>query len=152
MLYAYKKVKEHRRQKAARAQETSPPLQQQDANSLEQLGSDAPIAKDDAAHDAKPKKERSPEEIADKKRRSAYRWKLIAGLCGPFALQALDTTIIASALSDIATEFRTFYLCLSCRYYPRWNTDTLQTRSSSSTGSSRRSTSPRPPFSSSGRK
>lgn len=34
-----------------------------------------------------------------------YRLKLIAGLLAPFALQALDVTIIASALPFIATDF-----------------------------------------------
>ena len=107
MFYAYKKIKEHRQQKAL-ARETPP----QDDAALEQTGSDEnqkPVT-DGAPKNTKVKEERSPEEIADKKRRTAYRWKLIAGLCGPFALQALDTTIIASALSDIATEFRTYAL------------------------------------------
>lgn len=34
-----------------------------------------------------------------------YRLKLIAGLLAPFALQALDVTIVASALPFIATDF-----------------------------------------------
>ncbi|EPE08749.1 tetracycline efflux protein [Ophiostoma piceae UAMH 11346] len=34
-----------------------------------------------------------------------YRWKVIIGLIFPFALQALDVTIIASALPWIATDF-----------------------------------------------
>ena len=34
-----------------------------------------------------------------------YRWRIIAGLIFPFALQALDVTIIASALSWIASYF-----------------------------------------------
>lgn len=150
MFYAYKKIKEHRQQKAL-AQQT-PPLPA-DAT-REQTSSDAsqsPLA-DDAPKSTKVKKERSPEEIADKKRRAAYRWKLIAGLCGPFALQALDTTIIASALSDIATEFRTHPLLLFPCLINDHLTNTSQTRSSSSTGSSPPSTSPRPPFSSSGRR
>src|SRR4051812_1701367 len=37
-----------------------------------------------------------------------YRTKLIIGLFFPFALQALDTTIIASALPWIASDFRKF--------------------------------------------
>ncbi|KAK0609413.1 major facilitator superfamily domain-containing protein [Immersiella caudata] len=47
----------------------------------------------------------SPEERAEKKRRRVYRYKIIFGLFMPFTLQALDTTIIASALPFIATDF-----------------------------------------------
>lgn len=43
--------------------------------------------------------------MVDKNRMGVYRWKIILGLFGPFALQALDTTIIASALPFIAAEF-----------------------------------------------
>ena len=56
----------------------------------------------------KKKADLSPDEAAEKKRRRSYRWKIIMGLCGPFALQALDTTIIASAFSYIATDFSTY--------------------------------------------
>lgn len=55
-----------------------------------------------------PEKESSPEEKAAKKKRRVYRWKLILGLFGPFCLQSLDTTIIASALPYIAEDFRKF--------------------------------------------
>lgn len=51
----------------------------------------------------------SPEDVAETKRRRIYRRKIILGLAAPFALQALDTTIIASALPFIATDFR---MCL----------------------------------------
>ncbi|KAK4038324.1 major facilitator superfamily domain-containing protein [Parachaetomium inaequale] len=51
----------------------------------------------------KPKE--TPEERADKKRRRKYRLKIILGLFLPFTLQALDTTIIASALKFIAEDF-----------------------------------------------
>jgi hypothetical protein len=34
-----------------------------------------------------------------------YRWKLVAGLCLPFSVQALETTIIAGALPFIASDF-----------------------------------------------
>jgi hypothetical protein len=53
------------------------------------------------------KAELSPEELAEKKRRRVYRWKIIFGLFFPFALQALDTTIVASALPYIAKDFGT---------------------------------------------
>lgn len=105
MFYAYKKIKEHRRQKAL-AQEVA----LQDTTAEPSAGPYRQVldtnTNTNTAAPAKAKKELTPEEIADKKRRNVYRWKLIAGLFGPFALQALDTTIIASALSDIATEFR----------------------------------------------
>ncbi|KAJ5912356.1 hypothetical protein N7504_001239 [Penicillium tannophilum] len=52
-----------------------------------------------------PEKGSSPEEKAAKKKRRVYRWKLILGLFGPFCLQSLDTTIIASALPYIAEDF-----------------------------------------------
>ncbi|KAK3306000.1 uncharacterized protein B0T15DRAFT_398589 [Chaetomium strumarium] len=47
----------------------------------------------------------SPEECAEKARRRRYRLKIILGLFAPFTLQALDTTIIASALKFIADDF-----------------------------------------------
>lgn len=52
-------------------------------------------------------------ENADKKRRVIYRLKLCLGLFGPFAVRALDTTIIASSLAVIATEFGMipYYFC-----------------------------------------
>lgn len=49
----------------------------------------------------------SDEEKLQKKKRRAYRTKIIFGLVAPFALQALDTTIIASALPYIAKDFST---------------------------------------------
>jgi len=56
----------------------------------------------------KKKADLSPEEAAEKKRRRSYRWKIMIGLFGPFALQALDTTVIASAFPYIATDFSTY--------------------------------------------
>ncbi|KAK3385691.1 major facilitator superfamily domain-containing protein [Podospora didyma] len=52
-----------------------------------------------------PKERLTPEAIAEKKRKRRYRMKIIFGLMAPFTLQALDTTIIASALPFIATDF-----------------------------------------------
>jgi hypothetical protein len=45
--------------------------------------------------------------ISEKEKRAAriYRWKLVAGLCLPFSLQALETTIVAGALPFIASDF-----------------------------------------------
>jgi hypothetical protein len=42
----------------------------------------------------------------EKRAARRYRWKLIAGLFFPATVQALDTTIIASALPFIGSEFR----------------------------------------------
>lgn len=42
-----------------------------------------------------------------------YRYKLMAGLFLPFLLQSLDTTIIASALPFIGSEFRKYPTCVS---------------------------------------
>jgi MFS family permease len=52
----------------------------------------------------KPSKE-TPEERAEKTRRRKYRWKIIVGLFAPYTLQALDTTIVASAVKFIADDF-----------------------------------------------
>jgi hypothetical protein len=88
MFYAYKKIKEYQRQKPT----STAALDDKTVNEADTIQPKTPHAL-------------SPEEVADKRRRRIYRWRLIAGLFGPFALQALDTTIIASALSNIATEF-----------------------------------------------
>ncbi|KAI6778807.1 multidrug transporter [Emericellopsis cladophorae] len=45
---------------------------------------------------------------AEATRARKYRWKIILGLVFPFALQALDSTIIASALPWIAHDFGRF--------------------------------------------
>lgn len=47
----------------------------------------------------------TPEEKAENKRKSVYRWKVVLGLFAPLLLQALDTTIVASALPTIAAKF-----------------------------------------------
>jgi hypothetical protein len=55
----------------------------------------------------------SDEEKIQKRKRRQYRIKIIFGLVAPFALQALDTTIIASALPYIAKDFSTTTMPLS---------------------------------------
>ncbi|XP_044716474.1 major facilitator superfamily domain-containing protein [Hirsutella rhossiliensis] len=42
---------------------------------------------------------------AAKRARRKYRWKIVLGLVWPYALQALDATIIASALPWVARDF-----------------------------------------------
>jgi len=59
----------------------------------------------EAKEHGKKKEPRTPEEKAAKSRQRKYRYKIIFGLMMPFTLQALDTTIIASALPYIAGDF-----------------------------------------------
>ncbi|KAK2614624.1 hypothetical protein N8I77_001433 [Diaporthe amygdali] len=63
------------------------------------------VTKDAKAGGKTEKPEASPEEKAEQRRRRVYRWKIVVGLVAPFTLQSLDTTIIASALSFIASDF-----------------------------------------------
>ncbi len=53
----------------------------------------------------KSKEELTPEQIAEKKRKRKYRLKVLFALVFPFTLQALDMTIVASALPFIAADF-----------------------------------------------
>lgn len=73
----------------------------------------APVSEAPVSEAANEKKELSPEEKAEKKRRRTYRFKLILGLFGPFLLQSLDTTIIASALPYIAKDFSMSICCVN---------------------------------------
>ncbi|KAH7336399.1 hypothetical protein BKA65DRAFT_431983 [Rhexocercosporidium sp. MPI-PUGE-AT-0058] len=41
----------------------------------------------------------------EKKAMSKYRWRLMLGLCFPFMVQSLDTTLIAGAAAFIASDF-----------------------------------------------
>ncbi|UPK99111.1 hypothetical protein LCI18_010046 [Fusarium solani-melongenae] len=54
---------------------------------------------------SEPSNEPCPTCATDEKAATKYRWKIILGLVAPFALQALDSTIIASALPWIAGDF-----------------------------------------------
>ncbi|KAK2616999.1 hypothetical protein QQS21_000088 [Conoideocrella luteorostrata] len=115
MYYVYKKIKNSREraqaQRGVQEQVENAPVGkthhgQATADSLAK--SEPDVAQVDAK-DENDKKDKIPptpdEERADKTRRLIYRLKLCFGLFGPFALQALDTTIVASALAVIATEF-----------------------------------------------
>lgn len=67
---------------------------------------DSPAAVKGAEPGTKTEKpEPTPEEKAEQRRRRSYRWKIVIGLFAPFTLQSLDTTIIASALPFIASDF-----------------------------------------------
>jgi hypothetical protein len=59
--------------------------------------------------DVQGQRQQTPEE---KKAARSYRWKIIIGLFLPSVLEALDTTIIASALSFIASDFSK--CCILC--------------------------------------
>jgi FtsZ-interacting cell division protein ZipA len=65
----------------------------------------SPPATSEVKEEKKQKHEETPEEKMEKSRRRKYRYKIIFGLFAPFTLQALDTTIIASALPFIAADF-----------------------------------------------
>lgn len=68
-------------------------------------GASPAAAKDAKAVTKTEKPEATPEEKAEQRRRRVYRWKIVVGLFAPFTLQSLDTTIIASALPFIASDF-----------------------------------------------
>jgi hypothetical protein len=62
-------------------------------------------AKENASVPATETQDEPEEDPVEKKRRRRYRLKVLFGLLAPFGLQALDTTIIASALPYIAQDF-----------------------------------------------
>lgn len=121
MYFAYKHIKKKRRQRReqqaqqevrqAQLPKTEPGVgvtQIDDAGNAG-LSTPAPVSTSVPEHRADPKEKKnpelSPEKLADKKRRRVYRWKIVFGLFFPFALQALDITIVASALPFIAKDF-----------------------------------------------
>lgn len=59
------------------------------------------------------------ESAAESKRRRNHKYKVLFGLALPFALQSLDTTIIASALPFIAADFGTLTQCSAHTKVPR---------------------------------
>lgn len=69
------------------------------------IHSSTPATPDNSDRTKETKRKETPEERAEKKRRRKYRLKIILGLFLPYTLQALDTTIIASALKFIAEDF-----------------------------------------------
>jgi hypothetical protein len=122
---------------------TPKPNSRQEYNRLDEQSLSRPDVNRPQRDSYDPEKE-TPQETAEKKRRRIYRYKIIFGLFMPFTLQALDTTIIASALPFIANDFGT---PLSPRaaagsYTPEpiAVTDRAQVKSASSTGSSPPST------------
>lgn len=59
----------------------------------------------EVATDTQAPQESTEDTPEQKKAARNYRWRLIMGLLLPSILEALDTTIIAAALSFIASEF-----------------------------------------------
>jgi hypothetical protein len=119
MYFAYKHIKKKRRlrqeqqaQQEVQLPETEPGVDVTQIDDADAAGVSIPAPVSTPAPEPhadlkkeKKKAELSPEELAEKKRRRVYRWKIILGLFFPFALQALDTTIVASALPFIAKDF-----------------------------------------------
>ncbi|KAJ5925875.1 hypothetical protein N7454_007385 [Penicillium verhagenii] len=98
MILIYKKIKKRNEKKKLEARQS-----QAGHREASIIVNEGPLkATSDIAPETQ--QEPSPEEKIEKKRR-VYRWKLILGLFGPFCLQSLDTTIIASALPYIAEDF-----------------------------------------------
>ncbi|KAJ5469636.1 hypothetical protein N7539_009254 [Penicillium diatomitis] len=95
MYLMYKKVKKHNERKKRSADH--PKRATQDLSQTQTIPSNAGSPTDNPPI--------SEEEKSEKKRRRTYRWKIIFGLFAPFCLEALDTTIIASALPYIAQDF-----------------------------------------------
>ncbi|KAJ5725110.1 Major facilitator superfamily domain general substrate transporter [Penicillium malachiteum] len=96
MILIYKKIKKRNERKRLEDQQPDQPQQLETTN--ESPASEGHIP-------STVEKDVSPEEKAEKKLRRTYRLKLILGLFGPFCLSSLDTTIVASALPYIATDF-----------------------------------------------
>lgn len=125
MIYLYKKVKNSRSRKQQQHPTFSQPandVSEHQSHELQPTTDNSTQSVTDSqtaiVASKKAKKILTPEEKAEKKRRRIYQWKLVIGLFGPFALQALDTTIVASALAQIADDFRmlllTLHGCITC--------------------------------------
>lgn len=139
--YARKKYKERQEAKAQEAPapangpsdtepqrpaETEPPVDAPGAVGNDQIQAPGPVVGDKTTvvtekaatpSQTKAKKaekhEPTPEERAETKRRRRYRAKILFGLVLPFTLQAIDMTIVASALPFIAKSFSEYYSCQS---------------------------------------
>ena len=98
MILIYKKIKKRNQRKRLDSAVSNTP-----ENAIE-LNTPLDFPQPD---EGKKKEIRTPEEVAETKRKNVYRWKIILGLFSPYCLQALDTTIVASALPFIAEDFST---------------------------------------------
>ena len=111
MIYLYKKYKA---KKAASnvAQEQQIPEQQQDLNQPDavkneddKLNSQPEVSADKLDAGKVAQDLASTESPEEKRRRRIYRWKLIVSLLPPAFLAAIDTTIVATALTTISSHF-----------------------------------------------
>lgn len=100
MLLIYKKIKKRNARKRLDSTGSNTP------DNVIELNTPVDFQQPD---EGKEKKICTPEEVAEQKRKNVYRWKIILGLFSPYCLQALDTTIVASALPFIAEDFSTYY-------------------------------------------
>jgi hypothetical protein len=75
------------------------------ADVLPTQGDHGPASSIHGSEDGARERQTAEEKAEKKKRQRAYRYRIIFGLMMPFTLQALDTTIIASALPTIAADF-----------------------------------------------
>ncbi|KAJ5400241.1 hypothetical protein N7465_010730 [Penicillium sp. CMV-2018d] len=96
MLLIYKKIKKRNARKRLDSTGSNTP------DNVIELNTPVDFPQPDQG---KKKKICTPEEVAEQKRKNVYRWKIILGLFSPYCLQALDTTIVASALPFIAEDF-----------------------------------------------
>ncbi|KAL2141536.1 hypothetical protein VTI28DRAFT_2236 [Corynascus sepedonium] len=113
--YGKKRYKEHQAWKAGEQTPTKPNIMGEDGMLYDETrglrasdeGPGVPVPYDPSplAAAEETKDGEISEERAERKRRRKYRLRVIMGLFLPFALQALDTTIIASALTSIAQDF-----------------------------------------------
>jgi hypothetical protein len=104
MIYLYRK---HKKRKAAAAKAEAEKAQGPVLTTNEKASDPQAIAAVDSEPQEIPTtKPVVPEESAeDKRRRRVYRWKLVLSLCLPGFLAAVDTTIVATALTTIASHF-----------------------------------------------
>ena len=97
MFLIYKKIKKRNERKRLGSEVSNTPDNTIELDTVDAVNTPQP--------DGKNKKNLSPEQVAEKRRKNVYRWKIILGLFSPYCLQALDTTIVASALPFIAEDF-----------------------------------------------
>jgi hypothetical protein len=121
-MLAYKLIKKHKQKKqasqnaeqvempSASAASEAPTLENKDATndvSQPEVIAVTPIVEQTDPSTPPARKDSEPQITRDEKLAARrYRILLIIGLFFPFALQALDVTIIASALPWIASDFR----------------------------------------------
>ena len=111
--YAKKKYGERQKRKATPSQDAEEFPLRTTPTSPTAVGADVLPTQEDhgtassihGSEDGAREQQRVKEKAERKKRQRAYRYRIIFGLMMPFTLQALDTTIIASALPTIAADF-----------------------------------------------